>query len=39
MQKSSEAHDRQLDTVVALVASLAERLNWLVRLSESRMRA
>jgi hypothetical protein len=34
MQRSIEAHDRQLDTVVALLASLAERLSSLVRLSE-----
>jgi hypothetical protein len=34
MQKSIEAHDRQLNTVVALLASLAERLNSLVHLSE-----
>jgi hypothetical protein len=36
MQRSIEAHDRQLDTVVALLASLAERLSSLVRLSELR---
>lgn len=34
LQRSIEAHDRQLDTVVALLASLAERLNSLVRLAE-----
>jgi hypothetical protein len=34
MQRSIEAHDRQLDTVLALLASLAERLSSLVRLSE-----
>ena len=34
MQRSIEAHDRQLDTVVGLLASLAERLNSLVRLAE-----
>jgi hypothetical protein len=34
MQRSIEAHDRQLDTVVALLASLAERLTALVRVSE-----
>lgn len=34
MQRSIEAHDRQLDTIVGLLASLAERLNSLVRLSE-----
>jgi len=31
LQRSVEAHDRQLDTVVGLSASLAERLNALVR--------
>jgi hypothetical protein len=34
MQRSIEAHDRQLDTVVGLLASLAERLTALVRVSE-----
>jgi hypothetical protein len=34
MQRSIEAHDRQLNTVVALLASLADRLNSLVRLAE-----
>jgi len=34
MQRSIEAHDRQLNTVVALLASLAERLSSLVRVSE-----
>jgi hypothetical protein len=34
MQRSIEAHDRQLDSVVALLASLAERLTALVRPSE-----
>jgi hypothetical protein len=34
LQRSIEAHDRQLDTVVGLLASLAERLSSLVRLSE-----
>lgn len=34
MQQSIEAHDRQLDTVVGLLASLAERLESLVRLAE-----
>jgi hypothetical protein len=34
MQKSIEAHDRQIDSVVSLLASLAERLNSLVRLAE-----
>jgi len=34
MQKSIEAHDRQIDSVVSLLASLAQRLNSLVRLAE-----
>lgn len=34
MQASIEAHDRQLDTIVGLLASLAERLASLVTLSE-----
>jgi hypothetical protein len=34
MQRSIEAHDWQLDTVIGLLASLAERLSSLVRLSE-----
>lgn len=34
MQKSIEAHDRQLDTIVGVLASLAERLGALVRLAE-----
>ncbi len=34
MQRSIEAHDRQLDTIVGLMASLAERINALVRVSE-----
>lgn len=34
MQRSIEAHDRQLNTVVGLLASLAERLDSLVRLAE-----
>jgi hypothetical protein len=34
MQRSIEAHDRQLDTVVSLLASLADRLNSLVRVAE-----
>ncbi len=34
MQRSIEAHDRQLDTVVGLLASLAERLNALLRVAE-----
>jgi hypothetical protein len=36
MQRSIEAHDRQLNTVVSLLASVAERLNSLVRLAELR---
>jgi len=34
IQRSVEAHDRQLDTIVAVLASLAERLDSLVRLAE-----
>jgi len=34
IQCSVEARDRQLDTVVALLASLADRLSALVRVSE-----
>jgi hypothetical protein len=34
IQRSIEAHDRQLDTVVGVLASLAERLDSLVRLAE-----
>jgi hypothetical protein len=34
MQSSIEAHDRQLDTVVGVLASVAERLDSLVRLAE-----
>ena len=34
MQKSVEAHDRQLNTVIALLATLSERLSELVRVSE-----
>ena len=34
MQKSIEKHDRQLDTIVALLASLAERLSDLTRIAE-----
>lgn len=34
MQRSIEAHDRQLDTVVSLLASLAGRLDQLVHLAE-----
>jgi len=34
MQRSIEAHDRQLDTVVGLLASLAGRLDSLVKLAE-----
>lgn len=34
MEHSIEAHDRQLDTVVALLASLADRLTALVHVSE-----
>lgn len=34
MQASIEAHDRQLNTVVALLASLAERLSTLVGVTE-----
>lgn len=34
MQKSIEAHDRQLDTIVRLLASLADRLTDLVRVTE-----
>ena len=36
MQRSIKAHDRQLDTVVGVLASLAERLNSLIRLAELR---
>lgn len=36
IQKTIEAHDRQLDTVVGVLASLAERLDSLVRLAEIR---
>ncbi len=34
MQHSIEAHDRQLDTIVKLLASLAERLSELLRVTE-----
>jgi len=34
MERSIQAHDRQLDTVIHLLADLANRLNGLVRLSE-----
>jgi hypothetical protein len=34
MQNSIAAHDRQLDTVLAMLAPLAERLSSLVRASE-----
>jgi hypothetical protein len=34
IQKTIEAHDRQLDTIVGVLASLAERLDSLVRLAE-----
>jgi hypothetical protein len=34
MQHSIEAHDRQINSVVALLATLAERLNSLVHLAE-----
>ena len=34
LRRSVEAHDRQLGTVVGLLASLAERLSALVRVSE-----
>lgn len=34
IEKSIKAHDRQLDVVVATLASLAERLTQLVNLAE-----
>jgi len=34
MQASIAAHDRQLDTIVSLLASLADRLNSLVHVTE-----
>ena len=34
IKRSIEAHDRQLDMIVGVLASLAERLSALVRVSE-----
>jgi len=34
MQRSIEAHDRQLNTIVGLLADLADRISGLTRLAE-----